>query len=272
MSNVTAPPLKWHGGKHYLAKQIIELFPRHTHYVEPYFGGGAVLLAKPERFVDGHSEIVNDLNGELTNFWRVLRDDATFTEFQRAVEATPFSKPEWEAAANNDGRHPVQRAIDFFVRYRQSRQGLGTDFATMSRSRTRRGMNEQVSSWLTAVSGLTEAHRRLQRVVILCEDAVAVIAREDSKDSFFYCDPPYLHDTRSVTNAYECELPDLAHASLIETLGKLAGKFILSGYPSAMYDDAAKRFGWTRIDIKIDNKASGAKVKAIKTECLWMNY
>ena len=72
------PPLKWPGGKHYLAKDIIDLMPLHTHYVEPYFGGGAVLLAKnPE----GVSEVVNDLNGDLTNFWRVLQNESDFEQF-----------------------------------------------------------------------------------------------------------------------------------------------------------------------------------------------
>lgn len=268
----SSPPLKWHGGKHYLASQIIELFPRHIHYVEPFFGGGAVFLAKPERWIANHSEVINDLNGELTNFWSVLKDPKQFEEFRRIAEATPMSQPEWEAACERNSELPVQRAIDFFVRYRQSRQGLGTSFATMSRSRTRRGMNEQVSSWLSAVEGLPDAHARLKRVVIFNEDAVTVIAREDSPDTFFYCDPPYVHDTRATADAYEFEMNDQAHGSLLETLGQLTGKFMLSGYRCEAYDAAATRYGWRRVDIEIDNKSSVAKVKPIKTECLWMNY
>lgn len=266
------PPLKWHGGKHYLAGQIIRLFPPHIHYVEPFFGGGAVFLAKPPALIEGHSEVVNDLNQDLSRFWRVLRDEPSFVEFKRLVEATPMSRPVWEEAYEGKGQTDVERAVDFFVRYRQSRQGLGRDFATMSRSRTRRGMNEQAASWLTAIESLPEAHRRLRRVVILSEDAVQVVAREDSPDTFFYLDPPYVHGTRAVTDAYAFEMPDEKHRELLELLGRLQGKFLLSGYACEMYDTAAERYGWGRIDIEIDNKASSSKVKPIKTECLWMNY
>jgi DNA adenine methylase len=271
-SKRTSQPLKWHGGKHYLASRIISMFPPHIHYVEPYFGGGAVFLAKPVCFIVDHSEVINDLNGELTNFWSVLRDSDSFEVFKRIVEATPMSKPVWDAACRSRDGSAVQRAANFFVRYRQSRQGLGRDFATMSRSRTRRGMNEQVSSWLAAIEGLYDAHLRLQRVVIFNESAVDVIRREDSCDSFFYCDPPYVHATREVANAYTCEMNDSAHVELLETLGRITGKFILSGYRCDIYDAAAKQYGWKRIDIEIDNKSSGSKVKPIKTECLWLNY
>ena len=92
------PPLKWPGGKHYLATDVIDLMPLHTHYVEPYFGGGAVLLAKnPE----GVSEVVNDLNGDLTNFWRVLQDEADFEQFARTMSAMPFSQAEWNRACES---------------------------------------------------------------------------------------------------------------------------------------------------------------------------
>ena len=133
-------------------------------------------------------------------------------------------------------------------------------------------MNEQTSSWLSAVEGLPTAHARLKRVVIFAEDAVTVIGREDSPHSFFYCDPPYVHETRFVPDAYEHEMPNEGHAALLEALGNLQGKFLLSGYRCRLYDEAMERHGWRRIDIEIDNKASSAKVKPIKTECLWMNY
>jgi DNA adenine methylase len=87
--------LKYHGGKHYLAHEIVALMPGHMHYVEPYAGGLAVLFAKPW---EGTSEVVNDLNGDLTNFWRVLQDRKSFADFRRRVEAIPFSETEWQEA------------------------------------------------------------------------------------------------------------------------------------------------------------------------------
>ena len=265
-------PLKWHGGKHYLAQQIIDLLPSHVHYVEPYFGGGAVLFAKPQRFIEGHSEVVNDVYGDLINFWRVLQSEHKFSRFQRIVDATALGKPEWEQSRKSNNRDDVKQAVAFFIRFRQSRQGLGKDFATMSRTRTRRGMNEQVSSWLSAVDGLQEAHNRLRRVAIYCENAVDVIRREDDPHSFFYCDPPYLHETRVATSSYACEMTANQHAELLNALANMRGKFLLSGYRNALYDEVATREGWNRVDVVIDNKASGAKKKPIKIESLWSNY
>lgn len=265
-------PLKWHGGKHYLAERILQLAPPHLHYVEPFFGGGAVFFRKPQSMVDGHSEVINDLNGELMNFWSVLQSTRQFPKFKRQVEVTPFSKPAWERSIASTPTDAVGRAVAFFVRYRQSRQGIGKDFATLSRNRTRRGMNEQVSSWLSAIDGLPEAHARLSRVVLYSEDALSVIDREDGPRSFFYLDPPYMQSTRTAKDCYEQELCNTGHQSLLERLSEIEGKFLLSGYPSREYDSIARRNGWSRVDIKIDNKASSRSEKPIKTECLWMNY
>ncbi|MCR9296715.1 MAG: DNA adenine methylase [bacterium] len=267
-------PLKWHGGKHYLAKShIIPRFPEHTHYVEPFFGGGAVLFQKPLNFVEGHSEVINDIYDELMNFWNVLRSESDFPKFCQLANLTPFGQPVWRDSLKAEASEDcVTRALNFFIRYRQSRQGLGRDFATMTRSRTRRGMNEQVSSWLSAIDGLEEAHARLQRVVVLCEPAITVIQREDSESTFFYCDPPYLHETRTVKKAYFAEMSREDHENLLSTLGGLCGKFILSGYKNELYESAEREFGWNRVDIPIDNKASGAKSKRRMIESLWTNF
>ena len=217
-------PLKWHGGKHYLADRIISLIPPHTHYVEPYAGGLSVLFAKPAELIEGHSEVVNDLNGNLVNFWDVLSRSESFGELVRICEATPFSEEVWNSAKEMEAckavrtTRDVKQAWAFFIKYRQSRQGLGKDFATLSRRRTRRGMNEQVSSWLSAVEGLPEAHERLKRVVVLNRDALAVIGQQDGPDTFFYLDPPYLHDTRVTTSDYEFEMGESDHSKLLELL------------------------------------------------------
>jgi DNA adenine methylase len=268
-----SPPIKWHGGKTYLAARIIALMPAHIHYVEPFFGGGAVFFRKPDNFVAGHSEVINDIYLELVNFWRVLQSETQFIEFERRMNLTPFAKPIWEESLEYvPTEDPIERAGAFFVRYRQSRQGLGNAFATMSRTRTRRGMNEQISSWLSAIEGLPAAHERLKRVVIFNEDASKLIKQEDETTSFFYCDPPYLRATRIAKDAYSFEMTDLQHQELLDTLGNIRGKFLLSGYPNPLYEQAAQKYGWNRVDIEIDNKASSAKVKPKQTECLWFNY
>lgn len=117
-----APALKWHGGKRYLARQLLQLMPPHRHYVEPFDGGLAVLLAKDPC---GVSEVVNDLDGRLTNFWRVLQRPKSFAQFRRMVEAIPFSEAEWRNARawKSTRGHPVNDAVSFFVRCRMSLAG-----------------------------------------------------------------------------------------------------------------------------------------------------
>jgi DNA adenine methylase len=265
--------LKWHGGKHYLAEQIVRKIPPHTHYVEPFFGSGAVLFAKPENLVLNHSEVINDIHKELTIFYCVLRNRVQFEEFKRIVDLTPFSEVEWEhACAANPANTPVQRAVKFFIRYRQSRQGIGKSFATLSRNRTRRGMNEQVSSWLSAIDGLDFAHNRLSRVAILNKHANDVILSQDGFSTFFYLDPPYLKDTRSAKEVYEHEMSKKEHIDLLDILSNVEGKFILSGYEHTLYTEVAERNRWKKHEVILPNNASGDQLKESRTECLWYNY
>lgn len=268
-------PLKWHGGKAYLAKKIVALFPPHRHYVEPCFGGGAVLLARDP---EGVSEVVNDINLDLTIFWRVLASETHFPLFLRIVQATPFSEAVWKASAKlflepNEICIPAERtAAAFFIRCRQSLAGRMKAFTSITRTRTRRGMNNEVSAWLSAIDGLPAVHERLKRVIILNRDVIDVIDSEDSSDTFFYLDPPYLHETRAAKAAYEHEMSDTQHESLLSALSKIKGKFLLSGYRSELYDEYAKLFKWRRRDFEVPNHAAGGDKKRKMTECVWGNY
>ena len=256
-------PIKYFGGKRYLAKRIVALMPPHKHYVEPFGGSLAVLL---EHDPTGCSEIVNDLNEHLMNFWSTLADEALFLEFKRVVEATPFSEPLFNEATGNS-------AVDFFIRCRQSRAGCFKDFATLTRGRLRGEMNEQVSAWLTSVEGLPEVHSRLIRVLILNRDGIAMIDQQDTPDTVFYCDPPYLQETRATVGQYEeNEMSTVEHEALLATLARLRGKFLLSGYRSELYDFAAKENGWSRMDFDLPNNAAGGSEKRRMTECVWTNF
>lgn len=272
-----ASPLKWHGGKYYLAKKIISMMPPHTHYVEPYAGGLQVLWAKSPELIEGHSEVVNDIHGELTNFWSVLGDERDFAQFHRTLECVPFSQSEWQASRlRSESR--VERAIRFFVRYRQSRQALGKDFATLTKNRTRRGMNEQASAWLNVVDNLPECHERMRRVVVLNKDALEVIRSEDGPNTFFYLDPPYVRSTRKSPNAYEHELADneeedlAAHEKLLQLLSQIKSRFLLSSYSNELYNSFTKQYKWTTQTVQIDKKSSGSKTKEVIKELLITNY
>ena len=265
-------PLRWHGGKFYLAKWLHSYAPTgYTHRVIPYGGGLAEFWHWP---CEGIDEVINDIDHELMNFWAVLADKACFAELAEMLAIAPMSEPLWEQAARSipELASDVERAYAFFVLYRPSRQGLGNSFATLSRTRTRRGMNEQVSQWLGAIEGLPEAHDRLSRVVILNRPALEVIKQQDNPDTFFYLDPPYLHDTRTAKDAYRHEMTEYDHRALLDELCDIQGKFMLSGYDNTLYRVYEQTLNWTRRTKEIDNKASSKKTKDIKIECIWMNY
>jgi DNA adenine methylase len=276
-------PLKWWGGKKYLAPRFIDLMPRHLHYVEPYGGGLAVLLNKDpfdrrhqwgeKSDQQGISEVVNDVYGSLQNFWSVLKSEEGFLRFQRILDATPFSEDEFN---RSDGAMcpvtdvDVDAAVAFFVRCRQSRTGGFKEFATLSRKRTRRRMNEQASAWLNAVDKLNTVHARLKRVVILCRDALDVIEQQDDEQTLFYLDPPYLPSTRATAGSYAHEMTETDHRRMLDSIRCRKGAVMLSGYPNALYDEWLH--DWNRHDFPIDNKAAGGKSKRKVIESVWCNF
>jgi DNA adenine methylase len=256
------PPLKWHGGKNYLADRIIDLMPRHLHYCEPYFGGGQVLFRRDPadrrlrwdgptsdgRKADGVSEVVNDIDGDLMKFYAVLKDPGTFAALRHRLSLTLFSESEWQDAyrllSGPDGS-PVDRAAALFVQVRQSMAGRRTEFTPITRTRLRGGRNGEVNAWSNAIEGLAAAHERLRDVVVLCRQALEVIRQHDGPATLLYLDPPYLHETRAATEAYgRFEMTEADHRRLLDLLRVVKGKVVLSGYPSALYDRALA--GWTR--------------------------
>jgi len=260
------PPVKWHGGKRYLARRIIEHFPPHRVYLEPFGGGASVLLNKPPVDV----ETYNDLDERITRLFRVLRDSGE--EFVEQVRFIPYSQIEFEAAKTYPpDASDLEKAVCDFVRWRQSFGGKGDNWS-FTTGRARGGMAGDVNAWWTAINMLPQIIYRLRRVQIICQPAIEAIERFDHKDGLIYCDPPYLHGTRSkgATDVYGIEMSDADHQDLAKLLKQCYAKIILSGYPSQLYDRLYS--DWRRVDFDIANHAAGGKRKARETECLWMNF
>jgi DNA adenine methylase len=282
-----SPPLKWHGGKRYVARDALELMPPHLCYVESFFGGGQVLFARdpadrrlwwPEltsdkRKPDGVSEVINDRHKDLMNFYAVLKDPGSFEQLQHLLDMTLHSEAEWEAARGlleTEEPDPVRRAAALFTFCRQSHSARMTDYAPVVRTRLRGGREDGVNGWWGAVEGLEAVHRRLQDVRVLCRDAVDVIIQEDTPATLFYCDPPYLHETRAAKKAYAHEMTEPEHRRMLDVLRACKGKVILSGYPSDLYDRTLA--GWGRKEIDRPNNAAGGSKKRRMTEVLWFNF
>ena len=257
----------WYGGKFSHLDWLLPLLPESTHYCEPFGGSAAVLLNRPPAPV----ETYNDLDGELVNFFRVLRDEQE--ALVRAIGLTPFSREELRLATRPqlEALSDLERARRFFVRARQVRTGLAQ---TASEGRwahclltSRAGMAGAVSRWLGSVEGLSELVQRLLRVQIENAPALEVIARYDSPQTLFYCDPPYVHSSRGDVGAYGFEMTDAQHAALAETLRGVRGKVAISGYASGLYEDLYT--GWTRLEAAPRTIHS---TKDERTEVLWVNY
>ncbi len=264
---IIRPPVKWHGGKHYLARFIASKFPEHHTYVEPFGGAASVLLNKQPSPV----EVYNDLDHRLTNLFGVLRDFGP--ELQRRLSLTPYSEVEFEncaleAAEDFPEGDPIERARLDFVCWRQSIGGRG-DAWSYTLHRPRRGMADVVSGYLSAIDEqLPLITERLRRVQIVCRPAIEVIARWDSPQTLIYCDPPYVVNARSTAQqVYRHDMTDADHQTLAATLNNCQSKVILSGYQSELYERLYQ--GWGRLVVDLPNNAAGGKKKARMQEVLW---
>lgn len=258
----------WYGGKFSHLDWLLPLLPSCHHYCEPFAGSAAVLLNRGPSPL----ETYNDLDGEVTNFFRVLRDEGEALE--KAIGLTPFSREEFATACTLDPNvTPVERARRFYIRARQVRTGLAQT-ATVGRwanckDTSRAGMSGVVSRWLGGVAQLPAICERLLRVQIENRPAIDVIKLYDSPKTLFYCDPPYIHETRGDSKAYKYEMTDEQHEELADALNSVKGKVAFSNYDCKLLEKLypAKRWHKTLSQPKTNHSTKGKR-----TEVLWTNY
>ena len=217
-------------------------------------------------------ETYNDLDGEVVSFFRVLREQKdALTE---AIGLTPFSREEFGIACTLEpGIAPLERARRFYVRARQVRTGLAQT-ATIGRwanckDTSRAGMSGVVSRWLGGVEALPQIAERLLRVQIENRPAVDVVRLYDSPRTLFYCDPPYLHETRGDTKAYGYEMSNPQHRDLAEALNSAAGMVAISNYQCDLMDTLYPAPKWIKTT-GLERTIHSTKDK--RSEALWTNY
>ena len=257
----------WYGGKFSHLDWLLPLLPASHHYCEPFAGSGAVLLNRHPAPV----ETYNDIDGDVVNFFRTLRVQPQ--DLTRSIALTPFSREEFYLAIHGDtcGMSRLERARRFYVRARQARTGLAQT-ATLGRwanckNTSRNGMSGVISRWFGGVEALDEIASRLLRVQIENRPAVDVIRLYDAPDTLFYCDPPYLHETRGDSKAYGFEMNKEEHTELAAALHRCQGRVAISGYRCDLMDRLYK--DWRRYDAQMKHCHS---IKKLRQECLWMNY
>lgn len=258
----------WYGGKFSHLEWLLPLLPPAHHYCEPFAGSGAVLLNR----LPSPIETYNDLDGEVVNFFRVLRTAGE--QLVQAIGLTPFSREEFANACKLEpSLDSFERARRFYVRARQVRTGLAQT-ASVGRwanckDTSRAGMSGVISRWLGAVDMLPDIAFRLLRVQIENRPAIDVIRLYDSPGTLFYCDPPYVHGTRGDSKAYKHEMTDEHHVELAAVLNVVKGKVAVSNYECELFDRLFPSPKW-RMHKSPPKTIHSTKDK--RQEVLWTNY
>lgn len=262
-------PISYYGGKQRLVPEILPLIPRHTQYVEPFCGGAAVFWAKKP---SAH-EVINDLDGRVVNFYRVLQ--TRFAELQQMIRGTLHSEAEHKkakAVLALEDADPIERAWGFWVQTNMSfgkKIGAGFAFSNAVETATRRA-DKHPRAIANAKSLINAAYwKRLEDCEIFSRDAVGLIRLKDSPTTFFYIDPPYVSSECGHYKGYT----SADFQRLLDTLATLRGKFLLSSYPEPELLTMRALHGWQTKDIEATVAVSGKrKERKPKTECLTFNY
>lgn len=265
------PPVKAHGGKYYLARQIVPVLlsaPGHvTEYCEPCVFGGLVFLAMP-RF---ERETVGDVNPDVVNLWRVLARQELAALLADRLDQIPYTEKSFERAETENDGTIVDLAALFIVRSRFSRGGFGKTFARSQR--TRGGQPGDANAWDTfRQQSLPQIAERAKDVEVVQQPCWRTVwDNRDRIQRLVYADPPYMPDTRTAKTAYgSYEMTPLQHAKLIVALRRHPGPAAISGYRCPEYDRWLS--DWRRLDFDMPNNSGQGKKKQRRCESLWINW
>lgn len=258
--SIKKTPISYYGGKQSMLKHILPLIPKHQNYIEPFFGGGAVFWAKEPAKV----EVINDYNGMVVNFYEQLKSN--YSELKLLIDATPYSRDVYKNALviyeNPYIFSPVHKAWAFWVCTGQGFSNKIGSWRSSSLTGKEAGLNHNKKLNFTI-----ELSQRLNTVQIEHKDAVELIQRHDSSDSFFYVDPPYVDSNQGHYGGYMQEHFD----ALLDVLSQIEGKFLLSSYPNDNLKKYRNKFGWYSNDKEMHLSAS-QEANRMKTEALTANY
>lgn len=262
---VKRPALRYHGGKFRLAPWIQQFFPPHGCYVEPFGGAAGVLLQKPRVY----AEVYNDLDSDIVNFFRVLRDPGLRADLIEACRLTPYAREEF-AQAYEPTDDMLERARRTCVRAAMGFGSAGATKATTGfRIDSRRKYGTAQHNWADYPSTIAAIGERFAGVLIENRDAIDVMQAHDGPDTLHFVDPPYVHDTRVMRarGGYRHELDDAAHLRLLKAVSEVDGMVVLCGYRSDLYDAALVT--WERHETVA--RISARRGTAMRTEVVWLN-
>ena len=252
-------PITYYGGKQSLLKYLLPLIPPHKIYCEPFFGGGALFFAKPKSEV----EVINDLNGEVVNFFKVVK--TKFSELQKEVQGSPHSRELFKRAKAiydfPDMFTDVKRAWAFWI---VTNQGFAGTIGAWGFGKD----DSKEKSLANKRNDFTKEYaHRFERGQIEHNDALKVIDRCDDKNAFMYCDPPYINSDQGHYAGYT----ESDYKLLLDKLAKAKGKFLLSSYPNPLLNTYIKKYKWKVKQVK-KSVAVTKRTDKQKTEMMVFNY
>lgn len=262
---ITRPALRYHGAKFRLAPWCMQFFPPHRIYTEAFGGAAGVLLRKQRAY----AEVYNDLDGDVVNFFRVLRDPATREKLELALSLTPYARDEFDLAWEHTDE-AIERARRTAIR---AQMGFGSAGATKGstglRTDTKRKHTTAQMDWLSYPAAIAAAGQRFAGVLIENRPAIDVLQQHDTPETLHFIDPPYVHDTRVLRSqgGYRHELSDDDHDDLLAAILELEGFVVLCGYESDLYNDALT--GWEKHST--DARISAGRGTAMRQEVVWLN-
>jgi len=270
--NRTMAPFRYIGGKGNIAKKILPLIPPHQVYVEPFCGAASLLFHKEP----SSCEVINDLNQDIINLFRILRDPEKSLLLEEKIRWTPYARDEFREALSYRDRKDlsdIDKAWGFFVRQNQGFSGKANTDGDWGRTFvSSRGMTNITSIWTLRQSLFEEWRKRLMRVQIDNVDALELIRFWDRPDTFFYLDPPYSPETWD-GGFYAHEMDADFHHTLVSLILTVKGKVMLSGYDTPIYDSLTQA-GWRKETCStvahMTKNADTSRPKRI--EVIWMNY
>lgn len=257
--------LKYPGSKWSTAEWIISKFPigyEDMTYLEPFFGSGAIFFNKNRSKI----ETINDLDGNIVNLFKVIRDSPD--EFIRQISLTPWARDEYKLSYNdNENLSDMELARRFMVRLWQAIGGKTSDITGWSNDI--KPTNNGKVRWVKLEEDIILTANRLKsdgtnNVQIENQDALKLLERYDRKETFAYLDPPYLLSTRS-KRIYKHEYKTKDHIELLELIKNYKGKVMISGYDNDLYNEHLEE--WNKYT-QLANTEMGKSA----TEVIWLNY
>lgn len=253
--------IKYPGAKWSLAPWITSFFPQHRSYLEPFFGSGGVFFNKTRSAI----ETINDLDGDVVNLFEQIRRNPE--RLAQEIYWIPYARQTYDTAwaAQYTEADPFRRAVNFYIRmmmghgFRTTGEKVGWKNDIQGREKAYAANHWRETPW-----AIMQAAERLRGVQIESQPATDLIKRFNFSNVLIYADPPYLLGTRS-RKQYRCEMTDDDHMELLDALKQHKGPVLISGYRSALYDDALKT--WHREEIIARTQTAGQR-----TEVLWMNF